>query len=69
MDYDDGELPEHVRACFDMHLQMCPPCVEYLKTYRTTILMARQCSLENPAYQCDEVPEALIKAILAARKQ
>jgi hypothetical protein len=68
MDYLDGELPEHVQACFDMHLQMCPPCVEYLKTYRATILIAKTCCHENPAYQCEKVPEELIQAILAARK-
>lgn len=66
MDYVDGELPDHVKACFDMHLQDCPPCVEYLKTYRATVLIAKRCCSESP---CDEIPEPLIQAILAARKQ
>lgn len=68
MDYIEDELPEHVKACFDMHLQTCPPCVDYIKTYRDTILLAKRCCTENPACQCDEVPEPLIQAILAARK-
>lgn len=68
MDYCDGELPEHVQACFEMHLQVCPPCETYLKTYRETILIAKRCVCENPASACDEIPEPLIKAILAARK-
>jgi predicted anti-sigma-YlaC factor YlaD len=68
MDYLEGELPENVHSCFDTHLQSCPSCVDYLNTYRTTILVAKSCCHENPAHMCDEVPEPLIKAILAARK-
>jgi anti-sigma factor RsiW len=68
MDYIDGELPDHVRMCFDMHLQMCPPCVEYLKTYRATVALTKTCCQENPACKCDEMPEALVKAILSTRK-
>ena len=67
MDYLDGELPEHVKACFDMHLQMCPPCVEYLKTYRETILIAKGCCCDEKS-KLQDVPEPLIQAILAARK-
>lgn len=67
-DYLEGELPEHVKMCFDMHLEMCPPCVEYLRTYEQTILIAKKCCCEDPACQCDEMPEPLIKAILLARK-
>ena len=66
MDYLDGELPENVKMCFDMHLQMCPPCVEYLKTYRDTISIAKTCCAKNSV--CEEMPEPLIQAILAARK-
>ena len=68
MDYIDDELPEHVKACFDMHLQMCPPCVEYLKSYRQTIQIAKTCCHDDPASKCEQVPEELIQAILAARK-
>jgi len=68
MDYIEGELPEHVKACFDMHLQMCPPCVDYLKTYRETILIAKGCCCDHPEAKLQEVPEPLIQAILAARK-
>jgi predicted anti-sigma-YlaC factor YlaD len=65
-DYIEGELPENVKMCFDMHLEMCPPCVEYLRTYRETIAIAKKCCCDDPG--CDEMPEPLIQAILAARK-
>lgn len=67
MDYVEGELPEHVRMCFDMHLQVCPPCVEYLNTYKTTITLTKSCC-DDPACPCEEMPEPLIQAILASRK-
>jgi hypothetical protein len=69
MDYVDGELPEHVKACFDMHLQMCPPCVEYLKTYELTVVVTKDC-FKEPANDNNsgDMPEQLVKAILAARK-
>ncbi len=67
MEYLDDELPENVKMCFDMHLEMCPPCVEYLRTYKHTILVAKGCCKSAPS-ACDEIPEALVQAILAARK-
>jgi len=67
MDYVDGELPEHVKACFDMHLSQCPPCVEYMRTYRQTIVIAKSCCCDEAA-KLPEVPEPLIQAILKARK-
>jgi predicted anti-sigma-YlaC factor YlaD len=68
MDYVDGELPEHVKMCFDMHLEVCPPCIEYLKTYQETIVLAKDCCKEDPNCRCDEMPEQLITAILVSRK-
>lgn len=67
MDYLDGELPENVKMCFDTHLEVCPPCVEYLNTYRTTIMVAKQSCSEHPT-KCPPIPEQLIQAILSARK-
>jgi anti-sigma factor RsiW len=68
MDYIDGELPEHVKACFDMHLQMCPPCVEYLRTYRATVTVTKACLHDHAATCTEPMPEQLIQAILAAKQ-
>jgi anti-sigma factor RsiW len=69
MDYVSGELPEDVRARFDHHLSLCPNCVHYLASYRATVELGRR------AFQCDDedaaagaVPDDLVQAILAARK-
>jgi anti-sigma factor RsiW len=63
--YLDGELDPARREVFDAHLAICPDCRRYLETYRET---ARSGSV---AYHDEapppEVPERLIRAILAAR--
>jgi anti-sigma factor RsiW len=62
--YRDHELAEDVRTEFDRHLAACPSCVAYLKTYEQTVLLAKASAddLVPP-----DVPESLVKAILAAR--
>jgi len=68
MAYLDGELPAEQKALFEKHLGCCPPCVDYLESYRLTIRLEREaCAGEGKG--CEEVPEDLIRAILAARKQ
>ena len=66
MSYLDNELPEDQRAEFDRHMAVCPSCVDYLKTYEKTILLAKGCA-DDPVPE--EVPESLILAILEARKK
>lgn len=69
MEYLDGELQPEVRAEFERHLAACPPCIRYLDSYRDVLRAGKE------AYRCDEeltpgcVPEELVQAILAARKQ
>lgn len=66
MDYLSGELLPDVRSNFEWHLDVCPNCVRYLETYKTTI------TLERLAFHDEEevppsVPEELIRAILDSR--
>ena len=66
MAYLSGELPAGQRAVFEEHLGECPDCVAYLRTYRETV------RIEKVACGChdlppSDVPEELIRAILAAR--
>jgi anti-sigma factor RsiW len=69
MAYINEELPEEQRRGFEQHIQDCPPCINYLDTYRETV------ELERHAYEGEEsavsrkFPEQLIQAILAARKK
>jgi anti-sigma factor RsiW len=63
--YRDNELTPDQRAEFERHLAVCPSCIAYLKTYEQTIELARAAGDEPvPA----DVPESLVQAILAARK-
>ena len=67
-DYLDGELPSAVRDAFDGHLAACSQCRNYLASYRATIRLgnaALRGSADDPVPA--EVPDALLKAILAAR--
>ena len=64
MSYLDHELPAEQRAEFDRHMAVCPSCVDYLKTYEKTVLLAKANANDLVP---DEVPESLVKAILQAR--
>ena len=67
--YLDGELSEDVRLRFDEHLAACPECSVYLETYRETVKLAKG-AFQAPADPLPaDVPERLVKAILAARRK
>ena len=65
--YLDAELPDAEKRSFEEHVSECPPCLDYLKTYQTTVELASQCDPEGelPA----DVPEDLVQAVLAARSR
>ena len=64
--YFAGELRPDERIVFEAHLAECPDCVAYVRTYAETMRLAKDaCALDAmPA----EVPEALVRAILATRE-
>ena len=68
MAYVDGELPPEQAAAFEMHLKMCPPCVDYLESYQHCIKLGKAC-LCNEGEISQEVPESLVQAVLAARRR
>ena len=63
MDYTSGELSPEVRATFERHMKACPNCEEYMRQY-TGIVDAGQHAFDEET--CD-IPEELVRAILAAR--
>ena len=67
MAYLDGELPGEQTVLFEEHLGACPACIDYLNTYQETIRLGRDACAEDDA-PCKEVPEELVRAILAARR-
>lgn len=70
-DYFDGSLPDGQKREFERHLAVCPPCIHYLESYKTTVALAKQSCSTTSAKSAPpaDVPEALIQAILAARKK
>jgi anti-sigma factor RsiW len=62
-DYLGGELPETQRRIFEGHIQLCPPCLTYLDSYRKTVTLGALVK-DEPV---DPLPEALVQAILAAK--
>ena len=68
IDYLDGELPADQAAVFEEHMHLCPPCIEYLETYRTSVKLTVECCRCGDDVP-PEVPEKLVQAILAARRE
>ncbi len=65
-DYLAGELPAAARAEFDHHLDLCVNCRKYLTGYEATVKLGRA-AFEDQGALPPDVPEPLVKAILAAR--
>ena len=65
--YLEGELPERQRFVFELHLKVCRECRDYLAAYRRTIEVSKQALAEPDGPVSAEVPEDLVKAVLAAR--
>jgi anti-sigma factor RsiW len=68
-DYLSGDLPSATRAEFDRHLSLCPNCRTYLASYQESVTLGKRAFEDADAKVPSGVPEALVNAILAARKQ
>jgi anti-sigma factor RsiW len=67
MRYVEGELTIGERLRFNLHLATCVHCRRYLDSYRKTMALGKAAAREAGPEQ--EVPEQLVKAILAATSQ
>lgn len=65
--YLEGDLPDKQRFVFELHLKVCRECRDYLAAYKRTIEISKRAFEDEEAGVPDEVPEDLVKAILAAR--
>lgn len=80
-EYYDGSLSAEQRREFERHLAICPPCIHYLESYKTTVALEKaslrdsagegtgSCRTAATAPAESPPPEELIQAILAARRQ
>ncbi len=66
--YFEDELPERQKFVFELHLKICRECREYLAAYKRTIELSKQAFDDPDQAVPDTVPEDLVLAILAARK-
>ena len=67
-DYLEGELPDEQKSSFDIHLERCPCCKNYLDSYQMTIRASKSACCDG-ADKPPKMPDALVQAILAAQRQ
>jgi anti-sigma factor RsiW len=67
-DYLDGELPERREQVFEQHLAGCPDCRRYLDSYRRTVKAAKAAYTAQDDTISQDVPPALLRAVLEARR-
>ncbi len=41
-DYLEGNLDDETSSSLDEHLQDCPPCINFLRTYKKTTVICRE---------------------------
>ena len=66
-DYREQRLPADVAADLEKHLELCPPCRAYLRSYEETIKLGRDAIATADDEACREMPEHLVEAILRLR--
>lgn len=67
LDYLSGRLSTRQTRIFSLHLLLCRECRDYLEAYRRTLALEKAAFRTPTAPLPADVPEDLVKAILAAR--
>ena len=67
--YLDGKLPRSQRLAIRLHLLLCRDCRNYLRSYKLTIRAAKAAMLDLDRPPPPDMPEELVKAILAFRER
>ena len=58
LEFEDGAMPEAERLELQRHFDMCPPCMNFLSTYRAT---GKTLKMLKPT----EIPPALAQTVMA----
>lgn len=66
LEYVDGELEPAVRVEFEVHVQRCPNCEQFVAQYRTTIVAGRAAFPHAHSDATTAFPPEVVQAILAA---
>ena len=67
LDYFEETLPTKQRLIFEMHLVVCRDCRSYLAAYRRSMALGKAIFERQESPVPGDVPEDLVKAILAAK--
>jgi anti-sigma factor RsiW len=68
-DYLSGELQPDVRERFANHLEICENCQRYLAGYEATVKLGKRAFAHEDLDVPVDVPEDLVKAILASKQR
>jgi predicted anti-sigma-YlaC factor YlaD len=68
-DYLSGELELEVRASFEVHLDRCRNCRNYLEQYAAVITAGQKACQKENEEAARAMPEELVRAILDARQK
>lgn len=67
LEYLTRELDEEEETEFERHLEICPSCVAYLKTYKEAVRLGRVAMRGDGDGKPPELGTELVRAILMAR--
>ena len=58
LEFEEGAMPEDERRELQSHFEMCPPCMNFLSTYRAT---GKTLKMLKPT----EIPPALAQTVMS----
>jgi|SRR4051812_3468883 len=61
-DYVDEQLPHNVRSAVDEHMQMCAPCIAFLKQYRFAPEAARKMLMQSVPKELEDRVLSFLRA-------
>lgn len=67
MDYLDGEMSEGLTAELREHLSACPPCIEFLDSYRRTPELCRKALVADMPRELADRLTAFLRAKIPRR--
>ena len=68
LDYVDGLMQDAQRFRFESHIAFCPECETFLRNYREAMRLTQGLARDDRAEAIEDVPEALVQAILNAHR-
>lgn len=68
VDYLARELPAKDDEQMDLHLEVCPDCVKYLRSYDVTIKLGKK-ALSESGDESGGISDDFVKVVLSATKK